>query len=280
MEYIGQSDLRQRIGEWVERPRIQAWIVAIIMINAVTLGLETSPLVMQHAGLLVLTVERVILAIFVVELGLKLYAFGPRFFREPWNVFDFIIVSIALIPASGPFAILRALRILRVLRLLTKIRRLREITESLLKAIPSIGWIAALLLLVFYVFAVMGTKLFGASFDEDFGHLGRAMYSLFQVMTLESWSQEIARPIMAEYPFAWIYFITFILVTAFTVLNLFIGIIVSTMQERHYELEDAKRAETEARAHAEREEMLLLLRELRDRVERIERVHYGRREGG
>ena len=271
MENVGQQNLRQRLGDWIESPRIQAWIIVVIMINAVTLGLETSPTVMRHAGVLVTSVEAIILTIFVLEIGLKLYAFGFRFFREPWNVFDFTIVAIALMPASGPFAILRALRILRVLRLLTKIRRLRDITESLLKAIPSIGWIAALLLLVFYVFAVMGTKLFGASFDEDFGHLGRAMYSLFQIMTLESWSQEIARPVMAEYPFAWIYFITFILVTAFTVLNLFIGIIVSTMQERHYEQEDAKRAEIEAKAHAEREEMLDLLRELRNRVERIER---------
>ncbi len=271
MENVAQRSLRQRVGDWVESQRLQNLIIGLIVINAVTLGLETFDVIQRQAGWLLNPIEQAILAVFVVEIGLKLFAFGPRFFREPWNVFDFFIVAIALVPDSGPFSILRALRILRVLRLLTKIRRLREIIESLLKAIPSIAWIALLLLLVFYVFAVMGTKLFGESFPVNFGHLGRTMFSLFQIMTLESWSQEIARPVMQQYPYAWLYFVTFILVTAFTVLNLFIGIIVSTMQERHYELEDAKRSETEARAHAEREEMLNLLRELSERLERMER---------
>ncbi len=263
--------LRARLGEWIESPRIQNAIIVLICINAVTLGLETSATVERHIGWALLWIERAILTVFVLEIAIKLFAFGPRFFREPWNVFDFIIVGVSLVPDSGPFSILRALRILRVLRLLTKIGRLRDIIESLLRVIPSIGWIAALLALVFYVFAVMGTKLFGGSFPEDFGHLGRTLYSLFQVMTLESWSQEIARPVMVEYPYAWIYFVVFILITAFTVLNLFIGIIVNTMQERHYEMEDAKRSEVEARAHAEREEMLELIRDLHAKVDRMEK---------
>ena len=268
-----RQTFRERVGAWVESQRIQNAVIVLICINAVTLGMETSPTLQREIGGLLLWTERIILTVFVVEIGLKLYAFGHRFFREPWNVFDFIIVGIALMPDTGPFSILRALRILRVLRLLTKIKRLRDIIESLLRVIPSIGWIAALLMLVFYIFAVMGTKLFGESFPEDFGHLGRTLYSLFQVMTLESWSQEIARPVMTEYPYAWIYFVVFILITAFTVLNLFIGIIVNTMQERHYELEDAKRTELEARAHAEREEMLDLIRDLHAKVDRLEKEH-------
>jgi voltage-gated sodium channel len=157
-----------------------------------------------------------------------------------------------------------------VLRLLTRIDRLRRIIESLLQAIPSIGWILFLLTMVFYIFAVMGTQLFAEAFPERFGDLGKTLYSLFQVMTLESWSEGISRPVMAVYPYAWIYFTTFVLITAFVVLNLFIGIIVSTMQEQHYEEENRKRDESEANAHQEREEMLMLLRDLDRRVKALQ----------
>ena len=261
---------RQRVGDWIESPRIQNVIIAVIVFNAITLGLETSRTIEAHAGELLLWLERGVLTIFVLEIAIKLYAFDYRFFRSGWNVFDFVIVAISLAPDSGPFAILRALRILRVLRLLTKIERLRHIVESLLRAIPSIGWIAFLLLMVFYIFAVMGTNLFRDSFPEQFGHLGLTMYSLFQVMTLESWSEEISRPVMETYPYAWLYFVPFILITAFTVLNLFIGIIVNTMQEKHYEEEEKRRQEMEDKAHAERGEMLKLMRRIDERVQRLE----------
>jgi len=270
MQAVQLPGFRQRVAQWIESPRIQNIIITIIVLNAITLGLETSDFVMNRVGPVLTLIEQLVLGVFVVEILIKLYAFGPRFFRSGWNVFDFIIVGIALVPATGPFAILRALRILRVLRLLTKIDRLRHIIESLLRAIPSIGWIVFLLGMVFYIFAVMGTQLFAESFPEQFGHLGLTLYSLFQVMTLESWSQEISRPVMAIYPFAWAYFISFILITAFVVLNLFIGIIVSTMQEKHYEEEATRAAATEERAHHEREEMLVLIREMNERVKRLE----------
>ncbi len=270
--------LRERLGNWIESPRIQAAIIAVISINAVTLGLETSTVVQRHAGTLLLRVEQIVLTIFVVEILLKLYAFRLRFFTSGWNVFDFVIVAIALIPASGPLAILRAFRILRILRLVTKVARLRHLVESLLRALPSIGWIVVLMLMVFYIYAVMGTKMFAASFPEFFGHLGASLYSLFQVMTLESWSEAISRPVMDAYPYAWLYFLSFILISVFTVLNLFIGIIVNTMQEKHFEEEEIKRNEIEGRAHAEREEMLQLLRELTGKVERLEARVVGRSE--
>ncbi len=262
--------LRERLGAWIESPRIQAAIIAVIMFNAVTLGLETSTFVQRHAGGLLLRVEQLVLTIFVIEILLKLYAFRLRFFTSGWNVFDFVIVGIALIPASGPLAILRAFRILRILRLVTKVDRLRHLVESLLRALPSIGWIVVLMLMVFYIFGVMGTKLFADSFPQYFGHLGASLYSLFQVMTLESWSQSISRPVMATYPYAWVYFLSFILITVFTVLNLFIGIIVNTMQEKHFEEEELRRNAVEGRAHAEREEMLELLRDVSARVRRLE----------
>ena len=261
---------RERVQAFLDKGWVRNGIIGVILFNSVLLGMETSGNLMQRFGPLIIALDRLCLSIFVIEIGLKMYAQRFSFFRSGWNVFDFVIVGIALMPGAGAFAVLRALRILRVLRLVAKVGRLRMIVESLLKAIPSIGWIAFLLGLVFYIFGVMGTKLFGESFPEDFGHLGLTLFSLFQVMTLESWSEEIARPVMEVYPLAWLYFVVFILLSAFTVLNLFIGIIVNTMQERHMEEADAKHQQTEAKAHEERERMLRLIEELHAKVERLE----------
>jgi voltage-gated sodium channel len=241
------------------------------VLNAAILGFQTSPEVVGEAGEVLALVNAVIVIVFVFEIGLKLIALGPRFFRDGWNIFDFAVVAISLVPDAYGLSVLRALRILRVLRLLSTVRHLRFVTESLLAAIPGIGWIALLLLLVFYVFGVMGTELFGRSFPEFFGSVGASMYTLFQIMTLEGWSMGIARPVMREYPFAWIYFLFFILVSTFTVLNLFIGIIVSTMQEIHWSEQEVLRTETEARAHNEREEMRQLIVDMHAKLERLER---------
>lgn len=216
-------------------------IIGIIVINAITLGLETSSSVMAAIGPSLVAFDRAILAVFVVEIALRLFAHGPRFFKDPWSLFDFTIVAIALVPASGPFTVLRALRILRVLRLISVVPSLRRVIGGLMAALPGMGSIVVLMALVFYVFAVMATKLFGASFPDWFGDLGRSVYTLFQIMTLESWSMGIVRPVMEVYPYSWLFFVPFILCTAFTVLNLFIGIIVSAMQEEHEQEADANR---------------------------------------
>jgi len=262
---------RERLGAWVESPIPRNFIVGLIVLNAIILGLQTSPTVEAVAGEWMAWANGIIIAVFVVEVGSKLIAWGPRFFRDGWNVFDFLIVVISLVPDSLGLSVLRALRILRVLRLLSTIKHLRVVTESLLKAIPGIGWIGLLLLIVFYVFGVMGTELFGESFPRQFGHVGSSMYSLFQIMTLEGWSEDIARPVMEIYPYAWVYFIIFILMSSFTVLNLFIGIIVNSMQELHWTEEEAKQAEREDKARQERERMLSLMEELHAKVDRLER---------
>lgn len=227
------ASLRHRLGEWVESRRIQYFIIGLIILNAIILGLETSPRVMDSVGPLLMTLDSILLSVFVVEILLKMFAFGPRFFRQPWNVFDFIVVGIALVPASGPLAVLRALRVLRVLRLVSMMPRLRFVVEALLHAVPGIMSIAGLMLLIFYVSAVMATGLFGQSFPDWFGSIGASMYTLFQIMTLESWSMGIARPVIEAYPYAWLFFIPFILIATFTMLNLFIAIIVNTMQTLH-----------------------------------------------
>jgi len=246
----------------VEHPRFQRTIIALILVNAVTLGLETSPWVMNQVGSFLLVLDRTILAVFVVEIVLRLGAHGWRFFRDPWSLFDFVIVGIALVPASDAFSVLRALRILRVLRLISAVPRMRQVVQGLLGAIPGIAAIMALLLLVFYVCAVIATKLFAAAFPEWFGHIGASMFSLFQIMTLESWSMGIVRPVMEQFPLAWLFFVPFILVATFTILNLFIAVVVGAMQAEHDAEVKADQDETRAAmraaeevAHTEREAM-------------------------
>ncbi|MBA4781904.1 MAG: ion transporter [Rhizobiales bacterium] len=236
--------------------RFEMAIAGLIIINAITLGLETSATIMQQYGPVLKFVDGLVLVVFVVEILAKLAVYRHRFFLDPWNLFDFIIVAIALMPASGAFSVMRALRILRVLRLISIVPTLKRVVGAFISALPGMGSIFMLMGLVFYVFAVMATKLFSASFPEWFGTLGASAYSLFQIMTLESWSMGIVRPVMEIYPYAWAFFVPFILCTTFTVLNLFIGVIVSAMQEEHESIADADR-------QAIHDETALVLQELK-----------------
>jgi len=222
-----------RVGNWVDSPPVRNFIIGLIVINAITLGMETSPRIMDSYGSILYWIDRVILSIFVVEIVLKLYAHRVRFFASGWNVFDFLVVAISLLPATEIFSVFRSLRVLRVLRLISMIPQLRLVVSALLQAIPGISSIFGLLAVLYYVFAVIATKLFGSAFPDWFGNLGLSMYTLFQVMTLESWSMGIVRPIMQVYPYAWIFFVIFILIATFTMLNLFIAIIVNSMQSLH-----------------------------------------------
>lgn len=222
--------LQSTLARWLNGPRVQQGILALIVINAVLLGLETAPSVMAEWGYAIRWLDKAILTVFVVEIAARLFVHRLSFFKDPWSIFDFSVVAIALIPASGPFAVLRALRVLRVLRVLTIVPSMRRVVGALLSAIPGLMSIALVLLLVFYVFGVIATHLFGPYFPDWFGHLGRSLYTLFQVMTLESWSMGISRPVMEEVPYAWAFFIIFILFATFTMLNLFIAIIVNAMQ--------------------------------------------------
>ena len=235
--------MRSRVQMLIEHPFVQRLIIALILINAVLLGLETSPAVMHKAGTFILILDQVILTLFVAEITLRIYVHRMTFWKDPWSIFDFSVVAIALIPASGPFAVLRALRVLRVLRLLTMVPSMRRVVGALLAAIPGLGSIGLMLLIIYYVFAVIATNLFSASHPEWFGSLGHTFYTLFQIMTLESWSMGIARPVMEVFPYAWMFFVPFILIATFTMLNLFIAIIVNAMQSysaaEHKETVDA-----------------------------------------
>ena len=233
---------RDRLGAALDRPQVQNIIIGVILFNAVLLGLETSETVMQRWGGLILTLDMVCLGIFVAEIAAKLVARGLRFFKSGWNLFDFVIVGIALVPAAQGLTVLRALRILRVLRVISAAPRLRRVVEGFITALPGMGSVFLLMAIIFYIGAVMATKLFGAAFPEWFGTLGLSAYSLFQIMTLESWSMGIVRPVMEVYPAAWAFFVPFIMVTTFAVVNLLVGLIVNSMQDAHSE-EDNERTD-------------------------------------
>ncbi|MBN9886731.1 ion transporter [Salipiger abyssi] len=231
--------MRQQLDVFLERPVTRYTIMGVILFNAIILGLETSQGAMDAAGWLIVTLDGICLAIFVAELVAKLYARGLAFFRSGWNVFDFFVVGIALVPAGQGLAVLRALRILRLLRVVSVAPTLRRVVEGFVSALPGMGSVFLLMGVIFYISAVIATKLFAAAFPQWFGTLGASFYSLFQIMTLESWSMGIVRPVMEVYPEAWLFFVPFILVTTFAVVNLVVGLIVNSMQEAHAEESNA-----------------------------------------
>ena len=231
--------MRQTIGQFLDRPATRYTIMGVILFNAVILGLETSKPVMARAGGLIIALDTACLAIFVAELVAKLYARGLRFFRDAWNIFDFLVVGIALVPATGALSVLRALRILRLLRVISVAPTLRRVVEGFVSALPGMASVFLLMGVIFYIAAVIATKLFAATFPEWFGTLGASLYSLFQIMTLESWSMGIVRPVMEVHPEAWVFFVPFILITTFAVVNLVVGLIVNSMQDAHAEESNA-----------------------------------------
>ncbi|MFN9739594.1 MAG: ion transporter [Pseudomonadota bacterium] len=269
------AGLRGRVLALVESRPFQRTIIALIVLNAILLGLETSPRAVAAFGALLGGLDRAMLAVFVVELLLRLYAHRSAFFRDPWSVFDLLVVGVALVPASGPLAVLRALRVLRVLRLVSASKSMRGVVGALLGALPGMGSIALLLVLVLYVAAVMATKLFGAIAPDYFGSLGGSLFTLFQIMTMEGWA-DIAREVLVEAPLAWIFFLAVILVSTFTVLNLFIAVVVNAMQEQVAEDLRAEEGAHAAEAQAERRLLLEELRALRRDVgelrERLDRA--------
>ena len=267
----GQGVL-ERAGRWVESPSMQWFITALIVINAVILGLETSPTVMGAIGPALHPIDQVILAVFVVELALRIAYRRLTFFRDGWSLFDFAVVAIALAPTTPGLSVLRALRVLRVLRLITVMPRLKMVVQALLSSLPGLGAIAMLQGLIFYVAAVVATKLFGQSFPDWFGTIGHSLYTLFQIMTLESWSMGIVRPVMEAYTYAWAFFVPFILVATFTMLNLFIAVIVSAMQAMQHQETEAVTKEIRAATHDETETVVAELRQLRTELAALRTV--------
>ena len=267
-EAITEADLdsspRAGAARLVLSSGFQRVVIGLILLNAVTLGLETSASVTEAAGGALHVLDQALLWIFTAELLLRIYAFRARFFRDPWGLFDLVVVAIAWVPASGPLAVLRALRVLRVLRLISVVPSLRRVVEAMLAALPGMGSIVLLMSLIFYVFAVMATKLFGEGMAEQFGTLGASLFTLFQLMTLDDWAN-IVKPAMELQPYALLFFMPFIVVSTFVVLNLFIGVIVDSIQTlREQEPEGVQEQIARDREQREQAELLAEIRALRE----------------
>ncbi|TDD25289.1 ion transporter [Nonomuraea diastatica] len=229
---------RERVRALLAHPRFERAIMAVIVLNAITIGCETSSFVMGWIGEPLHVVDRVVVGVFVLELTARLYAHRGAFFKDPWNWFDAAIVGIALVPASGPASVLRTLRIMRALRLVTVVPSMRRVTSALMAAIPGMASILGLLIIIMYVAAVMATQWFGRTAPE-FAEIPTSLFTLFQVMTGEGWP-EIADQIMGAHPWAWVFFVAYIVVSSFVVLNLFIAVVVNAMDDESTSAEEQR----------------------------------------
>ncbi len=258
------------VKSFIETRYFQYVITFLIIFNGITLGLATSKEVMNNYGILINIIDNIIVIIFTIEISLRIYVHRFRFFTDPWSVFDFFVVAISLIPADEGLSILRALRVLRLFRLLTIVPQMRLIISAILSVIPGMASVSLVLLLFFYVFAIIATNLFSSAFPQWFGSLGESMYTLFQIMTLESWSMGIARPIMEVYPYAWIFFVIYILIVTFIMVNLFIGLVVDAIFTiKEHDKLDSATVENETVHHDEIQALRDELKEIKQLVKQL-----------
>ncbi len=261
--------MKESLKNFIENKYTSNFILAVIIFNSIVLGLMTYPEIMARIGKFLSDSCIVCVIIFTIEILIKLYVYGKSFFKDGWNNFDFILVAISWVPTGGIFSSFRAFRVLRALRalrLITRLQKLRIIVQAIIESIPNVGWASLLLLLIFYIFAIMGTTLFSEAFPEFFGTIGKSMYSLFQIMTLESWSMGIARPVISVFPFAWVYFISFILTSSFIVMNVIVGVVVNAIGE----LSEQNRKEQELKNIQNSTDLELELNKLKSQIAVVE----------
>lgn len=221
---------QRKIQHLVENSVFQGIVLALIILNAVILGAETFAGLMASFGPIFHRIDEIILYVFIAEIALRMFAWRGDYFRKGWNIFDFLIVAVSLLAATSGLAALRAFRVLRVLRVITVIPRMRVVVSALLDSLPGIASVGVVLALIIYVFAVIASNLYGLDHPERFGNVFAAMYTLFQVMTLEGWP-DIAASVGATHPRSWFFFLSFLLLATFTMLNLFVAIVVRVVEE-------------------------------------------------
>ncbi len=229
----------KKLAQFVTGQRMfEPFIVACILINGVILGLETSRTVMDGFGDWLVWGNRLILLVFIVEAVLKITAVAPRlklYFGDGWNLFDFTVVVLSLIPATGELAMVaRLARLLRVLRLVSTIPELRLIVSTLVRSIPSMGHVLMLMGIIFYIYAVAGFHLFHEHDPQHWGSLGISLLTLFRVVTLEDWT-DVMYTAMDLHPWMWIYFVSFVVCGTFVVINLFIAVVLNNLEEAKLE---------------------------------------------
>ena len=256
----------------------QGIILFVIIFNAAIMGVETIKGLSEGAIGALALINTICLWIFIAEIIIKFLAYGLDYFKDPWNWFDMIIVAVSMLSGLSFMSAFRAVRVFRVLKslkalrgtkLIGHVRHLQVIIGAIVKSIPSILWTGILLLLIYYIFALIGVNLFGEAFYDWFGTIGKAMYTLFQVMTLESWSMGISRPVMEVFPYAWAYFVPFVLLSSFVVMNVVVGIVVNAISEVTAE-NNAENAEEKAEDPASNEELIKEIRSLKDQLNRLE----------
>jgi voltage-gated sodium channel len=242
--------------------RFQAFIFAVIVFNAIVLGLETYGGIEDDAGDLLATLNDACLGIFLVELVIRVGAYGRRpqdFFRDGWNVFDFVVITAAFVPGLRQNAtLLRLVRLLRIVRLVSVLPELRVLIAGMTRALPPIGSMAVLAILFLYVYGMLGWILFGDELPDQWGDIGQAMLTLFTVLTLEGWNEVMAAAQEVN-PWSWVFFVSFVLIASLLLINILIAIIINAMEEAReaeYQLEiDELRRQAEERGE-EFDEML------------------------
>ena len=227
-------------------------ILFVIIVNMVSMGLETVSSLAEYKYIFFI-IDQVCLWIFIVEIIIKFIAYNKDFFKYKWNIFDLVIVAVSILSSFSYFTVLRVLRIFRSARILNAIRSMRAIKAfrfidslnqlktiftALIKSIPGIIWTCLLLMIFFYIYAIVGTNSFGSDFPEYFGSLGRSLLTLFQVMSFDSWFSGITRPVLHVFPWAWVYFISFALISTYVIMNIIIGILVNSIEEVRSQNED------------------------------------------
>jgi len=251
----------------VKKPGFEYFIVGLILLNAVILGLETSPEIMADYGTWLKWGNHLVLGVFILEAALKIIAVAPRlklYFGDGWNLFDFSIVVLSLIPASGEYAMIaRLARLLRVARLISTIPELRLIISTLIRSIPSMGHVLMLMGVIFYIYAVAGYHLFSEHDPEHWRNLGMSLLTLFRVVTLEDWTDVMYKAMEMHY-LSWMYFVSFVVVGTFVVINLFIAVVLNN-------LEEAKQEQLAAiRGPVSKDEILLELRQTQEALQRLQ----------
>ncbi len=277
----------EKLKQFVEGTLFRGLVLVFIIINAIVLGLQTSTSVNNSIGDILSVIDTVCLIVFIIEMILKMIAykfFG--YFKNAWNVFDFTIILISVLSGLSVLSSFRVFRVFRVFRSLkglrgfkmaSSLRPLQVIISAIGKSLPGISWAMLLMVIVYYIFSIIGVTIFGEEFVDWFGNIPKAMYTLFQVMTLESWSMGISRPVMEVFPYAWAYFVPFVLISSFIMMNVIVGIVVnaiSEVAEGKAKAEEEKKEQAKKKSKTKPKEELIReeIASVREHLEKLEKM--------
>lgn len=274
----------EKLKKFIESRAFETFILVVIILNAILIGLQTIPAINNAAGFILEILDYIFLGIFIIEMILKLIAYRLSYFKDGWNWFDMLIILVSVFSNLSflssfrvfrIFRVFRSLKAMRSMRMVSSLRHLRVIVVAIGRSIPSIAWTGMLLILIYYIFSIIGVTLFGEAFPDWFGDIGKSMYTLFQVMTLESWSMGISRPVMEVFPLAWIYFVPFVLISSFIVMNVVVGIVVNAISEVAEETKKfipVKKTEEKPEENSDKQNIAKELSALKEHISALEEL--------